>query len=244
MAASQNGWIANERDRVARLPIPGSDVALTVRKDAPGLLLLQVGAAVDRFVVDIDNARGALDDWGYAERPIRGGRTLSNHASGTAIDLNATTLPMGVDPDQLLTRAQIDRCHEIEAATGNVVRWGGDWSRPDAMHWEIAPGQSMADCERALDAMRQYVGTDFVSPAPPTTDGKRLLVHRPGARMMRGDDVRELQRVLNAWYPWLNLALDGVYGPKTAAAVRHLQARADITADGIVGPVTRGVLGL
>lgn len=242
MAASQNGWVANERDRVERQLVPDTRVYLTVRSDAPGLLLLEVAAAFDKFVEDIDNARGALDDWGYAERPIRGGWQLSNHASGTAIDLNATQHPLGVSVDDTFSDAEIDRIREIVEVTRGVVRWGGEWSRPDGMHFEIAPGQTMEDCERALVWMREYNGTDFAPAPEPEPSGPRLL--KLTDPMMEGDDVRELQRVLAAWYPWMGLQVDGWYGPVTEDAVRQLQRRANITVDGIVGPQTRAVLGL
>jgi hypothetical protein len=96
MAISQNGYRANDPGVVSRRPVAGTDVGLTVRTGAPGDLLLHWAAWFDRNVENIDNARGHLDDWGFAERPIRGSTTtLSNHASGTAIDLNATKHPLG-----------------------------------------------------------------------------------------------------------------------------------------------------
>ncbi|MQA15406.1 MAG: peptidoglycan DD-metalloendopeptidase family protein [Pseudonocardiaceae bacterium] len=60
-----------------------------------------------------------------------------------------------------------------------------------------------------------------------------------------GPQVRDLQAVLNAWYPSMApLTEDGVYGPETESTVRELQTRAGIAVDGIVGPQTRGVLGM
>src|SRR5687767_14269420 len=115
MAASQNGWGANDRSVVSRRTIPGTEVGLTVRNGPAGDLLLEVASHFDRYVQDIDNARGALDDWGYAERPIRGARALSNHASGTAIDLNATKWPLGVSPSANLNDEQINRVRAIVA---------------------------------------------------------------------------------------------------------------------------------
>ena len=108
MARSQNGFSANDRTQVSSRLVPGTQVRLTVRNGAPGDLLLEVAALFDARVQDIDNARGALDDWGYAERPIRGNTTtLSNHASGTAIDLNATRWPLGASPSVNLTAEKI-----------------------------------------------------------------------------------------------------------------------------------------
>jgi hypothetical protein len=60
-----------------------------------------------------------------------------------------------------------------------------------------------------------------------------------------GPAVRELQRVLNAWYPQMSLRVDGVFGLATEAAVRALQERSGgLVVDGVVGDRTRAVLNL
>lgn len=46
----------------------------------------------------------------------------------------------------------------------------------------------------------------------------------------RGPAVREAQRLVDG--------LNAVFGPRTEAAVRRMQATACITVDGVVGPVT------
>lgn len=53
----------------------------------------------------------------------------------------------------------------------------------------------------------------------------------------RGSAVRAIQRKLG-------ITADGVFGPMTERAVRRFQRRHDLVADGIVGPITRGALGL
>lgn len=58
----------------------------------------------------------------------------------------------------------------------------------------------------------------------------------------RGDGVLELQRTLNA--RGARLDVDGVFGARTRAAVREFQAQAGAQVDGVVGPETRGRLGL
>lgn len=77
------------------------------------------------------------------------------------------------------------------------------------------------------------------SPAAPATTPATSL-----KRGDRGDEVKELQKVLNRWYPWLNLVVDGVFGSATENAVKELQRRAGIVVDGIAGPQTKAVLHL
>ncbi|MGH3095224.1 MAG: M15 family metallopeptidase, partial [Streptosporangiales bacterium] len=84
--------------------------------------------------------------WGYAPRNIRGGSSLSNHASGTAIDLNAPAHPLGTQPRANYSRKQIRRIHRIVGLSSRVIRWGGDYSgRKDGMHFEINAGHAAVD---------------------------------------------------------------------------------------------------
>ncbi len=239
MAVSQNGWIADDRSVCASQPVPGSDVRLTVRADAPGQLLVEVASAFNRLVEPISNGRGALDDWGYAERPIRGGWQLSNHASGTAIDLDSALHPLGVDPHASFSQAQIDAIHRILAVTGGVVRWGGDYgdprfggiagSRPDAMHFEVNDGQDEASCQRALDRMRVFNNPNWIEESD-----MAVPVLREGDGFKGGGDrgrlhwwVLRVQALLQpniSGVPAGACPVDGMFGPSTTAAVRAFQA--------------------
>ena len=53
----------------------------------------------------------------------------------------------------------------------------------------------------------------------------------------RGPAVRSIQEELG-------VAADGVFGAQTERAVKRFQSRHDLVPDGIVGPLTRGALGL
>lgn len=67
----------------------------------------------------------------------------------------------------------------------------------------------------------------------PEAVGKReLKLTKP---FMTGEDVKELQR-------HLELRDDGVFGPKTKAAVTQFQEANDLVADGVCGPKTWGAL--
>jgi len=69
--------------------------------------------------------------------------------------------------------------------------------------------------------------------------GDRTLYHR--APMFRGDDVREIQRMLNA-LGFDSGKQDGFYGPRTDGALRMFQRNVGDEPDGIVGPHTLSVL--
>ncbi|MCY9419387.1 peptidoglycan-binding protein, partial [Bacillus inaquosorum] len=62
--------------------------------------------------------------------------------------------------------------------------------------------------------------------------------------MMRGASVTQIQKALAALYFYAdkgakNNGIDGVYGPKTADAVRRFHLMHGLSADGIYGPKTK-----
>ena len=65
---------------------------------------------------------------------------------------------------------------------------------------------------------------------------------------MEGDDVRQVQRVLAAWYRLPATFVDGVFGDETVKFVKRAQISTPpqpaLEADGIVGPLTLEKLGL
>jgi hypothetical protein len=151
MATSQNGYTANDVNLTESALIPGTSIKVRLRKGAAGQLLRWVASQFDKRVEDIDP--GVLDDWGYAERTIRGSSTdLSNHASGTAIDLNATRHPLGTNPSANFSQAQLNTIHAVLAQAQGCVRWGGDYTgRKDPMHFEIVASE--AKCASVLAAI-------------------------------------------------------------------------------------------
>lgn len=156
MPTSQNNYGANDRSQVRSATIPGTDVQVAVRKGPAGDLLLYAAARWHREVEPLRAGDGVLDCWGYAERTIRGSSTtLSNHASGTALDLRARAHPLG--RRATFTAVQVAAIHRI-IADCRAIRWGGDYNgRPDEMHIEIVASESA--CALALSQLA----------APPST---------------------------------------------------------------------------
>lgn len=73
--------------------------------------------------------------YGYNYRLIRGSTsTVSNHGSGTAIDINATKHPLGAEG----TVSAAKRALITAKAASLGLKWGGDYrNRKDEMHFEV-----------------------------------------------------------------------------------------------------------
>jgi hypothetical protein len=161
------------------------------------------------------------DDWGYAYRAnVNNPNTLSCHASGTAIDYNATRHPNGRRGTFTLT--QVAEIRRILAEVDGVVRWGGAFvGTPDEMHFEVIKGAG--DVARVAARLRG-------------------ASHPTIRRGDTGEAVELIQRFLGVVRP--GDPGYGHYGPLTEMAVRRYQAMRGLVADGICGPATWAETGL
>ncbi|WES65162.1 peptidoglycan-binding protein [Microbacter sp. GSS18] len=88
----------------------------------------------------------------------------------------------------------------------------------------------------AVSAFQQTLRTDEISTTIGQLDWPHLIVTVKAGD--NGEAVRAVQTMFGS------LAVDGVFGPQTDAAVRDYQQMLGLTVDGIVGPVTWHVLTL
>ena len=147
MLRSQNGWPASsDPDDLDLVWITVATRRFRVKRVAAPLFRY----AIRRWHREVSPLPGGvLDEWSYAFRLIRGATsTISNHGSGTAVDLDSSEFPMGT---RRMTRRQRGAVRRIMRACGGVLRWGGEWSYPDEMHIEVAPGVTP-------DAIRRQIG--------------------------------------------------------------------------------------
>lgn len=80
---------------------------------------------------------GILNDWSFSCRKIAGSSSWSNHAFGIAVDWNAPENYRGLKgTDSQVWRLARDSILKLERE--GVFHWGGRWSDPDAMHFEVA----------------------------------------------------------------------------------------------------------
>ncbi len=167
---SPNGWplIPDTSPRPTRTwTIPGTGRHLVLAPGAAGFVLVHFALWFHEEVERLD--LGVWDEWGWAYRPQRGTTSVwSNHASATAADLNATRHPIGVDTLQTFTAPQVARIRRrITRRYRGLINWGGEWRRPDAMHYELAG---------TPEAIRRLAARLAKTPR-----GKRILASNPGA---------------------------------------------------------------
>lgn len=140
---SPNGWPAGEDRKtlqIASFTVPGTSLKIACAQ-AVAPLLVAFCKEFNELVEPIDP--GQRDDWSYAYRMTRGARSvLSNHASGTAVDLNALKHPLGKSN----TFTQEQRNIILLLITKYGLAWGGNYKkRKDDMHFEIALTREQVD---------------------------------------------------------------------------------------------------
>lgn len=178
----------------------------------------------------------------YNCRSVVGGIITSLHGEGRAADL-------GVEPEGsawawVLAESLMRRSGElgIQLIIWDRKVWSGSY--PD-QGWR--PYLGLAEHRDHL-----HVELSRASAASLTAEHIQRVLHTPGPRRrlldvrtprMQGGDIMELQAGMNKVFPsYSRLAVDGWYGPSTAAVVREFQRRAGLYVDGVVGPRTWAAL--
>jgi len=130
VATSQNGWRVHTTSTPLK-PLPW--ITGRVRRGAVFTVFDHLCRRFDAEVEPIIVGHS----WGWAYRPVRGQATgYSNHASATAVDLNAPAHPLGARGT--FTPSQAATIRAILTDFDGVIRWGGDYvNRPDEMHFEV-----------------------------------------------------------------------------------------------------------
>lgn len=86
----------------------------------------------------------SLGEGGYSYRNVAGTGHLSNHATGEALDINPRSNPWGKPGDATVTDFPSD-ISDMAAKRG--LTWGGNWNRPDAMHFQVDKSWKGADAD-------------------------------------------------------------------------------------------------
>lgn len=199
MSTTENGWprLYPGSSLIVPLSVAGRTFPGGVRSGPVKTVLTYLVAQYHLRVESLYYGETDKDDWGYANRPP------SNHASATAVDVNATTNPQGASRSHTYAQEQVIRA--ILQECGGQIRWGRDFrTKPDPMHFDAKPGTTTTSMAAVAKRLLN-----------PAWWHRELSVTSPP---MQGDDVKRVQRRLGC-------TVDGVYGPQTRGAVRSLEAR-------------------
>lgn len=139
------------RDRISNLKVRG--VVLPVNRNPDIQYLFRV------LVIGLDGMGAKVaqhrDDWGYANRAIRGATEKSNHAWGLAVDIDALENLLGTTRTSFpvpRARALVKRLGMTKKDGTRVgIRWGHDYTgRKDPMHFEFigSPADARAIVKR------------------------------------------------------------------------------------------------
>lgn len=201
MPHSQNGWpLVQPTAAGLRWNMP--QVTGSVRAGAVWVVLFNL---INQFAALVEPVQ-RNKSWGYSYRRIAGSSKWSNHASATAVDLNAPMHPAG--RRGTFKKSQYATIATILKGLDGVVRHGESFA--DGMHFEIAPKATQAQvttvAARLLQARLVAHGYDLgaTGPGKDGVDGVR------GAKTDAA--VKEFQTAHG-------LDDDGIDGPKTWAAL-------------------------
>lgn len=120
---------------------------------------------------------------------------VSNHSSGTAIDLNAPDHPLGAA--NTFSTAKVTAIRKILAFCDGVVRWGGDYAnRKDEMHFEIVKDASATAALAAKIRSAQEVDVSFEADQVPIHYPHEDTYTGPTALGMAKDSSQEARDLI------------------------------------------------
>lgn len=130
-----NGWTAANLRRVVIPQLRGVEGA----PPDGGVYLHRLVAEQTRALFAAWEAAGLIRlvrTWAGSWNPrlVRGGSTLSRHSYATSFDINAAWNPMGRPPAPQGAMGSVVEL--VPLAVEHGFTWGGQWSRPDGMHFE------------------------------------------------------------------------------------------------------------
>ncbi len=108
----------------------------------------------------------------------------------------------------------------------------------------VAPSSSGGSSSSGSRPSKNIIAQNTVQVTPPTTNENTCTKYTFTTSMKKGSkqgEVNKLQELLNKEGISVGL-VDGLFGPMTHNAVKMFQTKHTLDSDGIVGPMTRGVL--
>jgi hypothetical protein len=111
--------------------------------------------------------------------------------------------------------------------------------------WRRSSGTTSGSMPTAINnfkATQQTLATPTVPPISVSCILNFTQILKLTTPLMKNTNVKDLQTCLNTKIPPPLLVTDGVFGPKSKDALMNFQKANNLKVDGIVGPITRGLL--
>ncbi len=180
------GWSVLDRAAVPAyvIPVTGGTVTMRLRPGDTATILVDL---VKRFDATVEPVlQGEPDDWSYNPRKVRENSTIwSEHAAGTAIDLNAVAHFRGAKGT--FTEQQLRAIGRLLDLYEGVVDWGGKFrTTPDEMHFEIGLPPGDPKIKRVAAKIRAL--EDDMSEA----DVKRIIAAIPTKEAVAAEAYKQL----------------------------------------------------
>lgn len=226
MAISRNGWDVYTSSSNAKL----TNFPWVTGRVRNGDHYIVLNYLAERYNKEVERINRA-SSWGYAYRAVRGASVVSEHATGTAVDFNAPKHPLGVSASRTFSPAQIKAIRKIVKDLNGSVRWGGEWSRPDGMHFELIGGNALMKKTANRIKAGKKPKPIITIPKPKPKDSPK----EPSAKAT--DKDLKIQQRLKA-IGLYKRSTDGVNGPYQKASVKAFQKQHGLVQDGNWGDKT------
>ena len=227
---------------MVRVPFPGNGRTwdLLVAAEAAPAWYMFIAMMLKHNYLFLETAGGT-----YVCRTIGGTNVWSLHSYGTAVDLNPSKNPFKKPLTHNYPQGFINDVLALKATDGTpLFRWGGSWSTPDAMHWEVNcppsaipqytpeeyemrkgdKGLAVAEVQHALDHRWGYDLEPAGKNWPPFKDanGNVMKSQYDGKTFVRGTD--------------------GDFGDHLEALVKKFQSAQNLPATGVVDGITHSMI--
>lgn len=193
--------------RFAGKPVSGIRIH---RKCAESLsrVLTAIWERLGRSQAEIDRIGMSVYGSSYVFRAMRGGKSLSMHSYGCALDFDPARNGLGNKTPAMDRRV-------IEEFEREGWEWGGHWSRPDGMHFQAARTKAQPKRLAPMLTATTPPSVPRSTPLPPPASYPSA-VYRP--------EVERLQTALkDLGYHEVGL-IDGHWGSKTRGALLAFKA--------------------